>query len=60
MPAFCGDVLSSAWSAASPRGEDFISGRCGDGGFGGGEKFAADEPTYGGLSGAFRDADGFS
>jgi hypothetical protein len=45
--------------AASPRGEDFIGGRGGDGGFGGGEEFAADEPTYGGLGRAFGDTDGF-
>jgi hypothetical protein len=42
-----------------PGGEDFVAGRGGYRGLGCREKFAADEPGYGGLSGAFGDADGF-
>jgi hypothetical protein len=45
--------------SALPGGEDFIGGRRGYRCFGGGEEFAADEPAYGRLSGAFGDADGF-
>lgn len=54
-----GSLVSSARSAASPRCEDFVGGGCGDCGFGDGKELAADEPAYGGLSGAFGDADGF-
>ena len=46
-------------ASALPGGEDFVGGRGGCGGFGRGEEFAADEPTYGRLRGAFGDADGF-
>jgi hypothetical protein len=46
-------------NTVSPRGEDFVRRGGGDGGFGGGEEFAPDEPGYGGLCGAFGDADGF-
>lgn len=42
-----------------PWGEDFVLGRGGDGGFGAGEEFAAEEPSYGRLCGALGDADGF-
>jgi hypothetical protein len=51
--------VSSARGSASPRCEDFVLGCSGDGGFGDGEEFAADEPAYGRLCGAFGDADGF-
>lgn len=44
---------------AFPGGEYFVGGRCGDGGLSGSKKFAADEPGYCGLRGAFGDADGF-
>ena len=51
--------MSSAGGAASPGCEDFVGWRCGDCGFGDCEEFAADEPGYRGLRGAFGDADGF-
>jgi hypothetical protein len=51
--------VSSAGGAVSPGCEDFVLGCGGDGGFGCGEEFAADEPAYGGLRGTFRDANGF-
>ena len=41
------DSVSSAGGAAAPRCEDFVLGDGGDGGFGGGEEFATDEPAYG-------------
>jgi hypothetical protein len=51
--------VSSAQGSAFPGCEDFVLGCGGDGGFGGGEELAADEPGDGGLRGAFGDADGF-
>ena len=59
MPALLVVCLSSARGAVSPGCEDFVFGCRGDRGFGGGEEFAADEPRYGRLSGAFGDANGF-
>jgi len=44
---------------ALPGSEDFVSGGCSYGGLGCREKFAANKPAYGGLRGAFGDADGF-
>jgi hypothetical protein len=54
-----GVPVSSARGSASPGCEDFVGGCGGDGGFGDGEEFAADEPGDGRLCGAFGDADGF-
>jgi hypothetical protein len=48
-----------ARSSASPGCEDFVLRGSSDGGFGGGEELAADEPAYRRLRGAFRDADRF-
>ena len=51
--------MPSAGGAVSPGREDFVGGGRGDGGFGGGEEFAANEPCHGRLRGTFGDADGF-
>jgi hypothetical protein len=50
---------SDAIGAISPGCEGFVLGCGGDGGLADREEFAADEPGYGGLRGALRDADGF-
>jgi hypothetical protein len=57
--SFFVSAVSGSGGAVSPGCEDFVGGGRGDGGFGGGEEFAADEPRYGRLRGAFGDADGF-
>ena len=45
--------------AVSPWRKDRVLGCCGNGGLGGDEELAADQPAYGRLRGTLGDADGF-